>query len=46
MFIIITLFLEFSRENQYTALGWDSSYLFRIDDDLALDATMMGSMAR
>lgn len=34
------------REKEYEARGIGSSYLFRIDDDNVIDATVMGNMAR
>jgi histone-lysine N-methyltransferase SETD1 len=34
------------REKKYNAQGIGSSYLFRIDDDKVIDATVMGNMGR
>ena len=34
------------REKAYEAMGIGSSYLFRIDDDTIIDATMCGNLAR
>jgi SET domain-containing protein len=34
------------REHQYETLGIGSSYLFRVDDDIVVDATRRGGLAR
>ena len=34
------------RERQYARRGMDTSYFFRMDDDLIIDATMKGNLAR
>ena len=34
------------REKKYAKLGVDGSYMFRVDDDLIVDATMAGNYGR
>jgi histone-lysine N-methyltransferase SETD1 len=34
------------REKKYEKIGIGSSYLFRVDDDTIIDATMKGNLAR
>jgi SET domain-containing protein len=34
------------REIEYEKQGIGSSYLFRVDDDIVIDATKMGNLAR
>lgn len=35
-----------TREKRYERMGIGSSYMFRIDDDLIIDATKKGNLAR
>ena len=43
---VIRKFLAEYREKKYEEKGIGSSYLFRIDDEWVIDATMYGSNAR